>query len=152
MIFQCWPYLSQPNVPPTITNRHLLSMVPNVASPTPMNPIETLQPLIRSTTLPTPVRATAPDRTLLAPEDAIYQGSPPRKQSAAVNKLQKDLRMTSGVASGEARLPSRRRHNNGNRSRSRNRVWKKLLWVKQSCEIYFPSYLAVLLTRTTRSG
>jgi len=109
-------------------------MVPNVASQTPIIPTETLKPLTRSTTFPTSFRAAAPDRTLLAPEDAIYQGSPPRKQSAAVSKLQKDLRMTS-ASTGETRLPSRRRPKDGNRSRSRNRVWKKLLWVKQSCMI-----------------
>ncbi|KAG9244286.1 phosphatidylinositol N-acetylglucosaminyltransferase-domain-containing protein [Calycina marina] len=106
-------------------------MVPNVASQTSMNPRDIMLPLIRSSTLPASVRPTAPDRSLLAPEDAIYQSSPPRRQSAVVNKLQKDLLMTSGV-NGEIRLPSRRRHKDGHRSRSRHRVWKKLLWVKQS--------------------
>jgi len=101
-------------------------------------------PLKRSSTLPTPAPAIGPGRSLLAPEDAIYQGSPPRRQSAAVNKLQKDLRMTSG-SSGSVRIPSRgRTHKDGIRteSRQRKRVWKKLLWVKQSCKfeklLWFP--------------
>jgi phosphatidylinositol N-acetylglucosaminyltransferase subunit C len=95
----------------------------------------TLPLLTRSTTLPAVPRTVATDRTLLAPEDAIYQASPPRKQSAAVNKLQKELRMADGE-SGEAssRLPRRGRHKVRNRSGSRRREpWSKLLWVKQSC-------------------
>ncbi|KAH8601822.1 phosphatidylinositol N-acetylglucosaminyltransferase-domain-containing protein [Bisporella sp. PMI_857] len=98
---------------------------------------EKFPPLVRAATLPSPVlRPPATDRSLLAPEDAIY-GSPPRKQSAAVNRLQKDLRMTSG-ADSSSRLPStsRRAQKDRDHSRSRNRnrrrVWKKLLWVKQS--------------------
>jgi phosphatidylinositol glycan class C protein len=112
-------------------------MVPNQAPPT--STTTTLPPLTRSTTLPSVPRAAGTDRTLLAPEDAIYQGSPPRKQSAAVQKLQKELRMTNGENGDAARptLSRRGRHKSRNRDTSRRRVpkgtWSKLLWVKQSC-------------------
>lgn len=111
-------------------------MVPNQAPPTSTIRTGPLPPLTRSTTLPANVRSVATDRSLLTPEDAIYQGSPPRKQSSAVNKLQKDLRMTNGVNGDAARLPRRGRHKDRNRSGSRRRkgTWKKLLWVKQSCK------------------
>jgi phosphatidylinositol glycan class C protein len=111
-------------------------MVPNLAPQTSATISGPFPPLTRSTTLP--VHGTT-DRSLLAPEDAIYQASPPRKQSAAVNKLQKDLRMTNGTNEDTPRLPSRgRRNKERNRSGSRRRkgTWKKLLWVKQSCEVY----------------
>jgi phosphatidylinositol glycan class C protein len=114
-------------------------MVPYQA---PLSPISITQPahppLTRGTTLPTlpKSRTFTTDRTLLAPEDAIYPGaSPPRRQSAAVNKLQKDLRMTNGTA--EDLLRGRRgRHKDRNASSSRRRkaTWRKLLWVKQSCK------------------
>ena len=104
----------------------------------PTSTTTTLPPLTRSTTLPATVRGTvATHRTLLAPEDAFYQGSPPRKQSAAVNKLQKELRMTNGENGEAPRLPRRDRHKDRNASGSRRRKgarpWSKLLWVKQSC-------------------
>jgi len=111
--------------------------MPTQASQPSTTIIEPVLELKRSTTLPTTVPTPlGTGRSLLAPEDAIYQGSPPRRQSAAVNRIQKDLRMTSGTA-GNARLPSRgRTHKEGGQSgsRRRNRVWKKLLWVKQSCK------------------
>lgn len=115
-------------------------MVPNPAFQPPIDINGSLPPLKRSTTLPAPatLQLNAPSRSLLAPEDAIYQSSPPRKQSAAVNKLQKDLRMTNGTNGDIPRLPSRvRRHKDRNRSGSRRRkgTWKKLLWVKQSCKV-----------------
>ncbi|TVY80777.1 Phosphatidylinositol N-acetylglucosaminyltransferase GPI2 subunit, partial [Lachnellula suecica] len=109
-----------------------LSMVPN---PAPSSSTTTsLPPLIRGTSLPSVPRTLGTDRTLLAPEDAIYQTSPPRKQSAAVHKLQKELRMTNGEKGDALRLPMRGRHKSRNRSSSRRRkgVWSKLLWVKQS--------------------
>ena len=111
-------------------------MVLNQAPPTSTTITGPLPPLTRSTTLPTNVRSVATDRSLLTPEDAIYQGSPPRKQSSAVNKLQKELRMTNGVNGDIPRLPRRERHKDRNRSGSRRRkgTWKKLLWVKQSCK------------------
>ena len=114
-------------------------MVPNQAPPTSTTTTGALPPLTRSTTLPATVRSFATDRSLLTPEDAIYQASPPRKQSAAVQKLQKDLRMTNGVNGDAARLPRRGRHKDRNRSGSRRRkgTWKKLLWVKQSCKHTF---------------
>lgn len=82
--------------------------------------------------------ATLVDRNLLTPEDAIYNASPPwRQSSAAVNGLQKNLHMTSALESDAVqRLRSQTRYKEGDRSRSRRRkgAWKKLLWVKQSCE------------------
>ncbi|KUJ14304.1 GPI2-domain-containing protein [Mollisia scopiformis] len=100
-------------------------MVPNQAPPTTTTVTEPLPPLTRSTTLPayTP-RPITTDRSLLTPEDAIYQGSPPRRLTEA--------RVSNG-SSATARLP-RERHTVRNRSGSRRRkgVWKKLLWVKQS--------------------
>lgn len=87
--------------------------------------------LMRISTMPT--ENTRSDRSLLTPEDAIYQMSPPRKQSAAVSKLQKELRMTGGPI--EAARRGRSGQKSGSRSGSRRRkgTWKKLLWVKQSC-------------------
>lgn len=108
-----------------------------------------MPPLTRSTTLPANVRSLAPDRTLLAPEDAIYQGSPPQKHSVAASRLQKDMCMTSVDNSAS---PSRGRRKNreqsGSRTRRRKGAWKKLLWVKQSCEYpLFDSGLCQLLMR-----
>lgn len=112
-------------------------MVPKPAPETSAHVSSSLPPLTRSTTLPANVRSAATDRSLLAPEDAFYQGSPPRKQSAAGDRLQKDLRTANGTSGDQARLPSRgrRRKERRNRSGSRRRkgTWKKLLWVKQSC-------------------
>lgn len=118
------------------------NMVPNQVLPTPMAITGPAPPLTRNTTLPSKVQSLTTDHSLLTPEDAIYQGSPPRKQSAAVNKLQKDLRMTNGTDSAigaAGRLPGRSRHKDTNRSGSRRRkgTWKKLLWVKQSCKDTF---------------
>ncbi|RDL31349.1 Uncharacterized protein BP5553_09558 [Venustampulla echinocandica] len=98
----------------------------------------TLAPLTGSTTLSTLTahpRSVATDRTLLAPEDAIYQQSPPRKPPSAVNRLQneKALCMTSGM-NGDIAVPKRGRHKSrtGSGSRRRKGSWKRLLWVKQS--------------------
>lgn len=112
-----------PNPAPTITH--------TIKAPPPPPP----PPLLRSSTLPAYARQFPSDRSLLTPEDAIYQGSPPRKQSVAVTKL-KDLRM-SNADSGDG-LRMGRRHKDGSsragsRSRRRKGTWKKLLWVKQSC-------------------
>lgn len=113
-------------------------MVPNQAPPIPPTPIAQPQPLppfVRSTTLPAfAPQLPASDRSRLAPEDAIYQGSPPRKQAAAVNRL-KDLRMPNGL-NADLRVPRRGRAGERTRSASRRKkaTWKKLLWVKQSCE------------------
>ncbi|CZR64007.1 related to pig-c protein [Phialocephala subalpina] len=98
-------------------------MVPNQAPPTTATVTEPLPPLTRSTTLPAYPRTTT-DRSLLTPEDAIYQGSPPRRLT--------EVRVPNGPSIA-ARLP-RERHTVRNRSASRRRkgVWKKLLWVKQS--------------------
>lgn len=112
------------------------NMVPNLAPQTSATIAGPLPPLTRSATLPVNPRHNATDRSLLTPEDAIYQGSPPRKQSVAVNRLPKDIRVANG-SNGEARA-SRRRLKDRNRSGSRRpkTTWKKLLWVKQSCEIF----------------
>jgi hypothetical protein len=101
------------------------SMVPTQA-PTISTISEPRPPLTSRSTAP-------PDRALLAPEDAIYQGSLPKKQPAAATTLHKDLHMT---AEDTSKLPRRGRRKDGNRSASRRRkgTWKKLLWVKQSCE------------------
>jgi phosphatidylinositol glycan class C protein len=97
----------------------------------------TLPPLTRGTTLPPILHRNSTDRSLLAPEDAIYAGSPPRKQSAGISKLQKDLRMTNGGGDDIIRLQKRGRHKERNgrsgSSRRRKGTWKKLLWVKQTC-------------------
>ena len=112
-------------------------MVPNQAPHVAATVNGKFPALVRAATLPANVRNVAPDRSLLAPEDAIYQGSPPRRLSPAVNRLQKDLRMTSGLNGDASRLPRPGRHKDRNRSGSRRRkgTWKKLLWVKQSCEL-----------------
>ncbi|RDW61563.1 hypothetical protein BP5796_11455 [Coleophoma crateriformis] len=108
---------------------------PQPTASTHAHPFGTLK---RSSTLPVPQRPDVPHRHLLAPEDAIYQESPPRKQSAAVTRLQKDLRMTTETStapdSKAARNRGRSRPKSQNRSTSRRSraTWKKLLWVKQS--------------------
>jgi hypothetical protein len=128
-------------------------MVPNQAPPTSATITEPLPPLTRSSTLPAySGRPIATDRTLLAPEDAIYQGSPPRKQSAAVVKLEKDLRMTNGENGSTVRLAGRGRHKDRTRSGSRRRkgTWKKLLWVKQSCQFYLNVHWTLLTFKKTQ--
>ncbi|PQE06255.1 phosphatidylinositol N-acetylglucosaminyltransferase protein [Rutstroemia sp. NJR-2017a BBW] len=86
-------------------------------------------PLTRSSTLPAVPFQNPPhhDRSHLAPEDAIFQASPPRR-STAVNTL----RAANGGDS--SRVNRRDRHNDRTKSSSRRRkaTWKKLLWVKQS--------------------
>lgn len=97
---------------------------------------QSVPPLNRSSTVPNiPSSRTTPhERSHLAPEDAIFQASPPRRQSTAVNQL----RMTNGDA---GRLRSRGRHTERTKSSNRRRkaTWKKLLWVKQSCILYLHS-------------
>jgi phosphatidylinositol N-acetylglucosaminyltransferase subunit C len=112
-------------------------MVPSLAPTISAISDEPLSPLTTSVKVPsTSTRGVASDRSLLAPEDAFYQGSPPRKQAVAANKIQKDLRMTNGDSPN---LSRRGRRKDGHRSSSRRRkgAWKKLLWVKQSCERLF---------------
>lgn len=123
------------STPPT-SNTHETqnSMVPNQAPQKDTEKItHKLPPLTSTSNLP-PFNPRASDRNLLTPEDAFHQSPPRRQQSAAVNSLQQQLRMTS-VQNGDVRL--RRTHKDGNRSSSRRRgTWKKLLWVKQSCTSY----------------
>lgn len=69
-----------------------------------------------------------PDRSHLAPEDAFHATAPSRRLKAGFEP------------SGNRDLLSRHLHRKdatGSRSRSRRRKrpWKKLLWVKQSCEL-----------------
>lgn len=113
---------------------------PQPAVSTAQSSLPPLRPLNRGNTLPAPSPSRAyPTDRLLAPEDAIYAGSPPRKPSAAVSKLQKDLRMTNGGSDDSTRPHTRGRHKDrSSRSGSRRRkgTWKKLLWVKQSCKSY----------------
>lgn len=103
------------------------NMVPNQAPPTSTTVTESIPPLTRSTTLPTYApRPVATDRSLLTPEDAIYQGSPPRRLT--------ESRLPNGP-NVAARIPrDRRTVRNRSASRRRKGVWKKLLWVKQSCK------------------
>lgn len=101
----------------------------------------TLPPLARSATAPGPFRAVAaaaaeqqlqiqrrPDPSHLAPEDALFATSPPRRSNAFDPSL-------SGNGDLAARHLRMRNKDTGSRSRSRRRkrTWKKLLWVKQSC-------------------
>lgn len=84
-------------------------------------------PLVRSSTVPASLQSHhRADPAHLAPEDAFYAASPPRRPSAyedSANALGSDLR------------PGRLRRKDGSRSRSRRRKrFQKLLWVKQSCE------------------
>src|ERR1700761_1665104 len=82
-------------------------------------------PLGRSSTAPVAQRSRA-DPAYLAPEDAFYAASPPRRLSSFEN---------GGNGSGNESRPRHNHHNRESRSRSRRRKrnWKKLLWVKQSC-------------------
>lgn len=116
-------------------------MVPSQAPPSPVLITQpALPPLTRGTTLPTIPKngSYATDRSLLAPEDAIYlASSPPRKQSAGVDKLQKDLRKTNGTIEDVIRgRGERHKHRNASSSRRRKATWRKLLWVKQSCKAF----------------
>ena len=90
--------------------------------------------------------AVVTDRTRLAPEDAIYMGSPPHKYGDA-GRLRPDaggIVNGSGGSGSNTREGSRTRgrtkdgKERGSRSRGRKAAWKKLLWVKQSCKS-FPS-------------
>lgn len=118
------------------------NMVPSQAPPSPVLITQpALPPLTRGSTLPvlSQNRSFATDRTLLAPEDAIHLGSsPPRKQSSAVNKLQKDLREANGVIDDVIRgRAGRHKNRNASSTRRRKATWRKLLWVKQSCKLSY---------------
>jgi phosphatidylinositol glycan class C protein len=92
--------------------------------------------LARSSTAPVsnPNPTSRADPSHLAPEDAFYAASPPRRLSSYGLK-----ESANGVdSSNEFGIASKRRHlghDGDSRSRSRprrKRRWKKLLWVKQS--------------------
>lgn len=84
--------------------------------------------LARSSTLPTTFQqARRPDPSHLAPEDAFYAASPPRRLSAFDNGDN-----GSGTEMRSRRLRHKIDGESRSRSRRRKRTWKKLLWVKQS--------------------
>lgn len=82
-------------------------------------------------------RLPSTDPSRLAPEDAFYAHSPPRRQRdkeayARVNGGYIDadsVSLRNGVQTRRKRDKERGRSG----SRKNNGVWKKLLWVKQSC-------------------
>ena len=91
-------------------------------------------------------RAPLPQRTVtdpshLAPEDAFFAHSPPRRQPGNTSYTSlNDETVTNGIVNGlnHARAGGaarRRRDKDRGRSGSRRRkaAWKKLLWVKQPC-------------------
>lgn len=82
-------------------------------------------------------RLPSTDHSRLAPEDAFYAHSPPRRRPdqeahARANGEYIDADSRTVMTGGNLR---RRRDKDPGRSGSRknNGVWKKLLWVKQSC-------------------
>ena len=86
--------------------------------------------LARSSTLPTTFQqARRTDPSHLAPEDAFYAASPPRRLSAFDNGDN-----GSGTEMRSRRLRHKIDGESRSRSRRRKRTWKKLLWVKQSCQ------------------
>jgi phosphatidylinositol N-acetylglucosaminyltransferase subunit C len=100
-------------------------------------------PLTRAATLPD-LSSPRASRSHLAPEDAFFTASPPRRhhhangfENAGANGTAQD----SGTESRSRRVRSSNNNNSGkggpdSRSRSRHRrrrrTWKKILWVKQS--------------------
>ena len=114
---------------------------PPTASPTATQPyaLNSLPPTLSST-----LHSPPSDPSRLAPEDAFYAHSPPRRQRAhtplgmngavdSVDALPVQGRLLAGI---EAR---RKRERDRGRSGSRRRkgAWKKLLWVKQACRFPF---------------
>jgi phosphatidylinositol glycan class C protein len=82
-------------------------------------------PLTRSATVP---EISSPRRSHLAPEDAFYTASPPRRLNAFETNAQHD----SGTESRARRLRPALGSRSRSRHRRRRRSWKKILWVKQS--------------------
>jgi hypothetical protein len=96
-------------------------------SPTTPIDYDTFPNLVRSSTAPVYLNSPRPDRSRLAPEDAFYANSPPRPLDGFQNGSEeapdtRQRRMRLGADASRSR------------SRRRKRTWKKLLWVKQSCE------------------
>ena len=82
------------------------------------------------------------DPTRLAPEDAFFAHSPPRRRLGSNLNGGVDFVAVEGLP-GSSRLGAsarRRREKERGRSGSRRRkgTWKKLLWVKQNCTYYYP--------------
>jgi phosphatidylinositol glycan class C protein len=77
------------------------------------------------------------DPSRLAPEDAFFAHSPPRRQRDGLVNGSGDGSMINEahIATRLGINPRRRREKDRGRSGSRRRknVWKKLLWVKQPC-------------------
>jgi hypothetical protein len=86
------------------------------------------------------------DPSRLAPEDAFYALSPPRR-GRAPSPLGLGANGSTG-RSGEAR---RKRNKERGRSGSRRRkgAWKKLLWVKQSCMCFPLGYFHIVSCSTS---
>lgn len=93
------------------------------------------------------------DRSRLAPEDAFFAHSPPRRQREGIVKDNGDGNMINEahLASRLGINPRRRREKDRGRSGSRRRknVWKKLLWGKQPCMTSTKSYINT--SRKTRA-
>ena len=137
---------------------------PGALPNSPTSPTKFPGTLARANTLPhdfqpqsVAVTAVATDRTRLAPEDAIYLGSPPHKYgngtegrlrngnanidgngNLRVNTSGSNMRESSRTRSGRTKDGKER----ANRSRGRKAAWKKLLWVKQSCMSFYPTLAA----------
>ena len=75
------------------------------------------------------------DPSRLAPEDAFHAHTLPRRQLETNGSI--DSSITNGSLSDVRAIGDERRKREKERGRSRSRkrkgVWKKLLWVKQSC-------------------
>ena len=86
-----------------------------------------------------PQRLNSTDPSRLAPEDAFYACPPPRRQGekeayAKVNGGHADTDpIPNGVRSGGNIRRKKDKERGRSGSRRGNGVWKKLLWVKQSC-------------------
>lgn len=81
------------------------------------------------------------DPNHLAPEDAFYAHSPPRRRREAVpgsNSLANGADgalLSARTVSATRSRRTREKERGRSASRRRKGVWKKLLWVKQSCMI-----------------
>jgi phosphatidylinositol glycan class C protein len=77
------------------------------------------------------------DPSRLAPEDAYYANSPPRRQRDRSETTGAQILGVDGVVPDSV-LIRQRREKEGRRSGSRKRkgAWKKLLWVRQSCTVH----------------
>ena len=107
----------------------------------PMAPPSGAQPETTSNGHPSQTARTMTDPNHLAPEDAFYAHSPPRKHRDGVpgsdsmaNGADTAVAMARNVSATRSRR-TREKERGRSASRRRKGVWKKLLWVKQSCTI-----------------